>query len=77
MQHSLLHDIPRFLILFLEELFLIFNQMLSIRTFGRRMMYKLKIIIFQRSSLTYFPSIATACMLGGQPNHGWHICFPL
>ena len=33
--HSLLHGIPRFLILFLEELFLIFNQMLSIRTFGR------------------------------------------
>ena len=33
---SLLHDIPRFLILFLEELFLIFNQMLSIRAFGRR-----------------------------------------
>ena len=29
--HSLLHDIPRFL----EELFLIFNQMLSIRAFGR------------------------------------------
>ena len=34
--HSLLHDIPRFLILYLEELFLIFNQMLSIRAFGRR-----------------------------------------
>ena len=34
--HSLLHDIPRFFILFLEELFLIFNQMLSIRVFGRR-----------------------------------------
>ena len=34
--HSLLHDILRFLILFLEELFLIFNQMLSIRAFGRR-----------------------------------------
>ena len=34
--HSLLHDIPLFLILFLEELFLIFNQMLSIRAFGRR-----------------------------------------
>ena len=34
--HSLLHDIPRFFILFLEELFLIFNQMLSIRAFGRR-----------------------------------------
>ena len=34
--HSMLHDIPRFLILFLEELFLIFNQMLSIRAFGRR-----------------------------------------
>ena len=34
--HSLLHDIPQFLILFLDELFLIFNQMLSIREFGRR-----------------------------------------
>ena len=34
--HSLLHDIPRFLFLFLEELFLIFNQMLSIQAFGRR-----------------------------------------
>ena len=32
----LLHDIPRFFILFLEELFLIFNQMLSIPAFGRR-----------------------------------------
>ena len=35
--HSPLHDIPPFLILFMEELFLIlFNQMLSIRAFGRR-----------------------------------------
>ena len=34
--HSLLHDIPRYFILFLDELFLIFNQMLSIRAFGRR-----------------------------------------
>ena len=34
--HSLLHDIPRFLILFLEELFIIFNQMMSIWAFGRR-----------------------------------------
>ena len=34
--HSLLHDISQFLILYLEELFLIFNQMLSIRAFGRR-----------------------------------------
>ena len=29
--HSLLQDIPRFLILLLEELFLIYNQMLSIQ----------------------------------------------
>ena len=36
--HSLLHDITGFLILFLEELFLIFNQMLSIRAFGRRVL---------------------------------------
>ena len=21
--------------------------------------------------------IATDCMLGGQPNHGWQLCFPL
>ena len=34
--HSLLHDIPLFFILFLEELFLIFNQMLNIRAFGGR-----------------------------------------
>ena len=32
--HSLLHDIPQFLILFLEELFLIFKQMLSFREFA-------------------------------------------
>ena len=35
--HSLLHDIPRFL----EELFLIFNQMLSIRAFGKRAIHRL------------------------------------
>ena len=34
--HSLLHAIPRILIIFLEELYLIVNQMLSIRAFGRR-----------------------------------------
>ena len=34
--HSLLLDSSRFFIIFLEELFLIFNQMLSIRAFGRR-----------------------------------------
>ena len=34
--HIPLHDIPRFSIFFLEELFLIFNQMLSFRAFGRR-----------------------------------------
>ena len=34
--YSQLHDIPRFFILPLEELFLIFNQMLSIWAFGRR-----------------------------------------
>ena len=34
--HRLLHGIPRFLIIFLEELFLIFNRMLSIGSFGRR-----------------------------------------
>ena len=33
---SLLHDIPQFFILFLEELFYIFNQILSIRLLGRR-----------------------------------------
>ena len=44
--HSLLHDIPRFLILFLEELFLIFNQMLSIRAFGRRDVHAVRILPF-------------------------------
>ena len=34
--HRLLHDIPLFLILFLEEFFLIFNQLLNIGSFGRR-----------------------------------------
>ena len=34
--HRLLHDIPRFFMFFIEQLFLIFNQMLSIRAFGRR-----------------------------------------
>ena len=37
---SLLQDIPRVLILFLEKLFLIFNQMLSIRAFGRHVLVK-------------------------------------
>ena len=31
----LLHDIPRILIFFIEQLFIIFNQMLRIRAFGR------------------------------------------
>ena len=35
-RHRLLHDIPRFLILVLKELILIFDQMLSIVSFGRR-----------------------------------------
>ena len=34
--HGLLHDIPRFFILFLEERFILFNQILSIQAFGRR-----------------------------------------
>ena len=38
--HRLLHDIPRFLFLFLVELFLIFNQMLSIGPFSRRINQK-------------------------------------
>ena len=32
-------DIPRFLNFFIEQLFLIFNQMLSIRALGRRDYY--------------------------------------
>ena len=32
-------DIPRFLNFFIEQLYLIFNQMLSIRAFGRRDYY--------------------------------------
>ena len=35
-RHRLLHDIPRFLILLLKELILIFDQMLSIVSLGRR-----------------------------------------
>ena len=50
--HRLLDDIPRFLILFLEELFLIFNQMLSIGSFGRRVMRQL-LDNYLRSRLTY------------------------
>ena len=42
--HSLLHDIPRFFILFLEELFLIFNQMFSIRAFGLHVLAKLQVL---------------------------------
>ena len=59
--HSLLHDIPRFLILFLEELFLIFNQTLSILAFGKRDIYskseslrgvalRIIVILFQQES---------------------------
>ena len=42
----MLHEIPQFVILFLEEMFLIFNQMWSIRAFGRRE-YAFKILMFQ------------------------------
>ena len=34
--HRLLHDIPQFSILFLEQLIFILNQWLSIRAFGKR-----------------------------------------
>ena len=34
--HKLLHEIPHFFILFLEQLFKIFNRMLSIGSFGMR-----------------------------------------
>ena len=43
--YRLLHDIPRFLILFLEELFLIFNQMLSIGSFDRRVLHVKELIL--------------------------------
>ena len=33
--HRLLHDILRFLIFFIEQLFIIFNQMLSVQAFCR------------------------------------------
>ena len=33
------HDILNFFIFFIEQLFLIFNQMLSIQAFGRRVKY--------------------------------------
>ena len=36
---GLLHDIPQFLVFFLKQLFFIFNQMLSIGSFGRRVIY--------------------------------------
>ena len=39
--HTLLHVVPRILILFLEQLF--FNQMMSIGSFGRRDIYKEKV----------------------------------
>ena len=62
--HSLLHDILRFLILFLEELFLIFNQMLSIRAFGRR---DLGIgSIYQSWIFSLFPIVR--CVVGSQKN---------
>ena len=52
--HSLLHDIPRFLILFLEELFLIFNQMSSIRALSRRVsedfFFKMRNTIYVKQS---------------------------
>ena len=64
--HSLLHDIPRFLILFTEELVLIFNQMLSIRAFGRRdtFFYQSPLILtelFQHNLINV--SYLTACYL--------------
>ena len=43
--HSLMHDIPPFFILFLEELFLIFNRMLSIRAFGRCVLWIMELPI--------------------------------
>ena len=42
--HMLIHDIPRYFILFPEQLVLIFNQMLSIELFGT----------FSRESRIYF-----------------------
>ena len=53
--HSLLHDIPRIWILFLEELFLIFNQMLSIQAFGRRVILYLWDIHWYPEYVYLFP----------------------
>ena len=52
--HRLLHDIPRFSVLFLEELFLIFNQIMSIGSFGR---HELGIVhVFLQFYITQIPS---------------------
>ena len=65
-------------------------QGLSEPEFCCGLVYKLKrflaLIIFQHSSYKNFPiikrlaitlMIATDYMLGGQPNHGCQLCFPL
>ena len=39
----MLHDIPRFFIFFIEQLFFIFNQMLSIRVLGRSVLYHIEL----------------------------------
>ena len=48
----LLHDIPRFLMCFIEQLFLIFNQMLSIQAFGRRVLGAQKNCLVERVLLS-------------------------
>ena len=57
--HSLLHYIPRFFILFLEGLFLIFNQILSIRAVGRHVESadKIKKIILEMIFVSIFRKI--------------------
>ena len=62
--HSKLHDIHRFLILFPEELFLIFNQMLSIRAFGRRVMGVHRYLV-SKMSYVYFPDMISCYYFHG------------
>ena len=58
--HRLLHDFPRFFIFFIVQ-FLIFNQMFSIRAFGRRKLGNAlitKVIGGQSLYVVYLPHLA-------------------
>ena len=63
--------------------------MFSEPDFYSDLVYKLKKIVGSNNFSAQFIKIishykkigyniyASDCMLGGQPNHGWHFCFPL